>query len=360
VSAFTSKRSLVRRTRKGARHGLVLAIVALAGPTTSIAQQPLFDSDSILALRLEAPVGRILGEREATTHEGHLTLAGVSSPIPTGVRARGKSRLRSGICSFPGLMLQFEPGAVAGTVFAGQSSLPVTTHCRDRSDYEQYVVLEYLAYRAYELVNEASLHARLAQIEYYDTERGRVVTTRYAFFVEHWDDLGERQGWTMVQAPAVPPWEYPAGDRNRFEVFQYMIGNTDWSYASAEPDETFCCHNAVPIGHPAGPVFPVPFDFDQAGIVNAAYARPSSRLPIRSVRQRLYRGMCLERQVLDATLARFRDIRPALRALFENEAALTDRSRADALRYLDGFYETLDDPGAVDRAFVSTCRNVGP
>jgi len=341
---------------------LLVALVAGAWPASAsgLAQKPLFDDDSVLAVRLEAPFGRLIGERDTTGERGQVWLSGTASPIPTGVVARGKSRLRSGLCAFPGLMLHFDSAAVVGTVFAGQSTLPLTTHCRDRADYEQYVLLEYLVYRVYELVSEVSLRVRLARVEYYDSERGRAITTRYAFFVEHWDDLAARRGLVMVRAPAVPPWEYPPGDRNRFEVFQYLVGNTDWSYVSAEPDEAFCCHNAIPIGNPAGPVFPVPFDFDQAGIVNAAYARPSSTLPIRSVRQRLYRGICLDRAVLDSTLARFRDIQPAIRELFQTGVGLAERSRTDAVRYVDSFYETLNTPREVERAFVNPCRSAEP
>lgn len=332
-----------------------LAITAGIG-TPGAAQKPLFATDSLIAVRLEAPFRRMLREKESNRHQGQLQVEGADIPIPIEVALRGTSRLESGICSFSGLMLSFDSTAVAGTPFAGQSALPLTAHCKDRPEYEEYVVLEYFVYRAYEIVSEVSLYARLARVEYFDSERREPLTTRYAFFVEHWDDAASRRGWMMVRAPAVPAAEYPAADRNRFEVFQYLIGNTDWSYVSAEPDEDSCCHNTVPIGNPAGPVFPVPFDFDQAGIVNAAYARPSPQLPIGTVRERLYRGVCLDRSVLEATLALFRAKQAALRALLESIEGLSDRSRRAAIDYVDSFYQIIGDARAVEREFVKGCR----
>ena len=38
--------------------------------------------------------------------------------------------------------------------------------------------------------------------------------------------------------------------------------------------------------------FAIPYDFDHSGIVNAYYAKPNPMLNIRSVRDRVYRGMC--------------------------------------------------------------------
>ncbi len=57
-------------------------------------------------------------------------------------------------------------------------------------------------------------------------------------------------------------------------LFQYMVGNTDWSAVRSGPDDR-CCHNvAVFSGDGGASNSVVPFDFDQAGLVDAPYAVP--------------------------------------------------------------------------------------
>ena len=76
----------------------------------------------------------------------------------------------------------------------------------------------------------------------------------------------------------------------RFAMFNYMIGNLDWS-VRAGPQGDSCCHNGRLVG--GGPLLtPVPYDFDFSGLVDAPYATPPEGFKINSVRQRLYRGYC--------------------------------------------------------------------
>ena len=71
----------------------------------------------------------------------------------------------------------------------------------------------------------------------------------------------------------------------RHAMFQYLIGNTDYSQADM--------HN-VKVMFRETDFIPLPFDFDMAGFVNCSYAVVSQigeeKLPLSSVRQRLYRG----------------------------------------------------------------------
>ncbi len=338
-----------------ARLGAAILILGLMGSEPAVAQQPLFRSLEPLDLRIEADFGRLLSE-----DEGRFAARIVSSDAPGDtlsleIAPRGKSRLQRGFCDFPGLMLFFERDA-AGTPFEGQDVLPAVTHCNDRDSYEQFMLLEYLAYRIYNMVADLSLRVRLANIDYFDSERGELRAERFGFFVEHWDVLAERNGWERLTLPVVPPQEYDADARTVFEVFQYLIGNTDWSYSRSAPDEDYCCHNVVPIGAAAGPVFPLPYDFDHAGLVDAPYAEPAPSLPIRTVRERLFRGICGPVKHLNAALGLFEDREPEIRGLFENAGYLSERNRERALQYIDDFYEIAANDGRVQSEILSKCR----
>ena len=88
------------------------------------------------------------------------------------------------------------------------------------------------------------------------------------------------------------------------EVFEYLIGNTDWDAFKKAADQETCCHNLKVVGQMAGPVFPIPYDFDFAGMVDTRYATPDPSLGMRNVRQRQYRGICRPREEIDDDAAR--------------------------------------------------------
>jgi hypothetical protein len=140
-------------------------------------------------------------------------------------------------------------------------------------------------------------------------------------------------------------------------VFQFLVGNTDWAAFSPAPDESECCHNMTVIGDPAGPVFPVPYDFDWTGLVSARYARPDPSLPIRSVRQRVYRGVCHAGGELDATLPAFLKRKEAIYALVQDQEGLEEKRVEQTVKYLDEFYEVIDDPKKVKREVYDRCRD---
>ena len=67
-------------------------------------------------------------------------------------------------------------------------------------------------------------------------------------------------------------------------IFQYMIGNLDWSVLKS--------HNIALFRREDGTIIPLPFDFDYSGLVNAEYAVPPKALHLYSIRVRKYRGFC--------------------------------------------------------------------
>ncbi len=60
------------------------------------------------------------------------------------------------------------------------------------------------------------------------------------------------------------------------DVFQYLIGNTDWSGVEM--------HNMELFQTPAGVYATIPYDFDFSGIIDARYAEPRC-VPTHTLRQ---------------------------------------------------------------------------
>lgn len=345
---------------------LVLPPLAAQDPTPAAPAAPsvLFSAPETLTLRLTGPFRDLFRMRDRDSREWldatltHVSDAGDSTAFPVRISTRGRFRLQRQVCQFPPIRVDFGAEAVAGTLFQGQNRLKLVTHCQDRRDeYEQIGLQEHLIYRLYNLFTERSFRTRLARITYTDTGTGRDLVTKYAFFIEADEEMAARNGWELLESVAVvPPSQHDEETLIRLAVFQYLIGNTDWSAFQAPPGETQCCHNVRIIGSFAPPVFAVPYDFDWSGLINAPYARPNPILPIRSVRERLYRGICTSPERLDATLEEFRQRREAIYELIDGHEGLADRRRADTRKFVDDFYAIIGDPRQVERRIVRDCQ----
>jgi len=323
---------------------------------------PLFSSHETMELTLTGPFDEVFKDRDQDSEDhpaqlAYTTDAGGRDTIDVEIRTRGKFRLQRSTCNFPPLHVRFARKEAEGTPFQGAGRIKLVTHCRTgNSTYEQYVLKEYLAYRVFNLFTDKSFRVRLARITYVESEKDREPITAYGFFIEDKDEVAARAGYQVLDAPAIPPENHDPAQLSLVEVFEYLIGNTDWDAFLRGPDDDECCHNTKNIGPPYGPVYAVPYDFDWSGLVDARYARPDAKLGIRSVRQRLYRGICRSTEQLQATLQLFLARKDSVYALFRNQEGLEERELERALGYLDDFYEVISDPRRVKREMEDRCR----
>lgn len=291
---------------------------------------------------------------------GVLTLAregGKTDSMPVTLSARGHFRRMSRNCAAVPLRIEFPSDRVKGTAFDGQKSLKLVTQCRDDKDFDQYVLREYAVYRLLNLLTPRSFRARLVRPTYVNETAGKkapasgqTVTPRYGLLIEDDGDVARRMEGRITDLPRV---EFKDLDRDALTLmmlFQYMIGNTDWSIYSL--------HNVHLIQLQRQPrlLFPVPYDFDMAGVVNASYAVTNSRLSIRSVQERLYRGPCRSVAELETALAPFRAKKDALMAVFDSVPDLDHTSGRDGKKYLEEFFSAISRPGSVKRLFVDGCE----
>jgi len=348
--------SCASRVRRRFAVVALLNLVVVAGAYA--ADDALFASNEPLVLRLEAPFGAIKSTKSKPEYmDGKLKLqeGGVEKTFDVRLRVRGHSRKE--VCDFPPLLLNFKTGDLKGSVLEGENKLKLVTHCQATNTFDQYLRLEYLSYRALNLLTDMSLRARPLTVTYYDTERQRQLEVRPALFIESEDGFAERKGLTQVELPRIEAKQYDHDALGLVYMFEYLIGNTDWS-AMLGSQGSACCHNIVPYQRADGVLVPVPYDFDSSGIVNTPYALPNERLHITSVRQRLYRGTtCDSSADLESRLTKFDAVKPQLLELFSTGSGLDKRTAAGATSYIDDFFEMRADPKKVERAFRSGCKN---
>lgn len=340
--------------------GLLLAAPAAAQPAQAQPAQaaqpakPLFAEDGLIRLTIRGPIGQV-ASAEDRSRVFDASLSTGAETLPIGLSPRGITRLRKETCRFPPLRVDFAGAPPAGSLFAGQRRLKLVTHCRPAEGHQQYLLLEYAAYRLYNQLTPLSFRVRLAQIDYVE-ESGRPVTSRLGFFIEDLADVARRNGMVEAQVGArIPVASLDAADAARFAVFQYLIANLDWAM-QAGPSGDSCCHNSRLIMRPgAATMTTVPYDFDYSGLVDAPYAVPPESIRVSSVRVRRYRGFCRHNPQALKAAAEIRAQRPALLAVIAAVPAMSEASRRKAAAFLDRGFADIASDSAVTGNLLRTC-----
>lgn len=315
---------------------------------------PLFPDDSNNAVPLQASLqidlrkvmrenaDEIPGQFIVQTSDGAQTFNVKVSP-------RGKSRQQR--CSFFPLWINFKKSEVKDTIFAGQNKLKLVTHCSTSLSSRGYVPAEMLVYRLFNQFTDASFRVRAVDMTYVDGDRSN---QHPAFFIEHKKGLAQRLGGEIVDESNPTLSGLHPEISARVALFQYMIGNTDFSLLRGpSPDE--CCHNAVPVKL-KDQILSVPYDFDVTGFVNVPYAGPVPSLGIKKLTQRLYRGYCEHNPHLDAEIEMFKEKKEAVFASVTSFSDLEGLRTKRLVRFLEGFYRVIESDKSANARIYKKCR----
>lgn len=339
---------------------IALFHVALAASAQTITEaDPLFQDDEPIEITITAPLRSLMKDRPDEDYlDGRVQYTGSDGntvEFDVGVRTRGKYRRQSRVCPFPPLRLNFKSSQTKGTLFHKQDKLKLVAHCRNnRIRYNQGVIREYLAYRILNILTDVSYRVRLLHVTYVDSDNKIAKFNQYAFLIEHKDRLTRRTELSQVDVQRTQVRRLQPDYTNLVSIFQFMIGNSDFSPVAGAPGET-CCHNHTLFGREGELYFSIPYDFDMAGIVDAPYATPNPVFKIRSVRQRLYRGRCRNNEHLPASLKMFQDNRDEIFALLGTQAELAPSIRKKIVSYIEKFYAVIDNPRQVEKNLVKRC-----
>ncbi len=334
--------------------------VALAASAQTIAAaDPLFQDDAPIEIIVTAPLRSLMRERpDEVDLDGRIQYTdsdGNTVEFDVGVRTRGNYRRQLRVCPFPPLRLNFKSSQTKDTLFHKQDKLKLVTHCRNkRTQYNQSVIKEYLAYRILNILTDVSYRVRLLHVNYVDSDNQKSKFEQYGFLIEHKDRLTRRTALSQVNVERTIVEKLQPDYTNLVSVFHFMIGNADFSPIQGAAGET-CCHNHALFGREAELYFSIPYDFDLSGIVDAPYAAPNPRFKLRSVRDRLYRGRCKNNERLPASLKIFQDNRDAIFALLDTQAELTPSIRKRIVAYIEKFYAVIDNPRQVEKSLVIKC-----
>jgi hypothetical protein len=359
---------MLRRNHRKIEKVILSLLLAVALPLCAQEQQDgepkpakLFSSNDTLNVTLTAPWRDITrNEKNQDPYPAKIEYTdelGNTMTLDMTAQRRGLTRQR--VCDFPPIKLRFEKEKVKGTTFRGQKSVKMVTHCKRPSRYEQYYILEMLAYRMYNLITDYSFRVRPLNVNYVDSKTGKTDESRFAFLIEDDSDVAKRNGLKKLEIPKIRPSQLEPKVTSEFSLFQYMIANVDWAALSG-PDTKECCHNVKPIAPrpltPQDKIYPIPYDFDSSGMVDTHYAAPAQGLPIRSVTQRLFRGYCRQNSTLEDARKHFLTQEAAIMALISDENRLNENTKKKTTKYIGRFFKTIKDPDDFERLIVKKCR----
>ncbi len=322
--------------------------------STSFSNSELFDSDEILHLVLRGDMRKPLNDKSQNPKFYPLTLSyrtddTSEKTLSVDVKARGNFRRLLGNCTYAPLMLKFEKDeSTLSSLFSGQKELKLVMPCQG----DEYVIREWMVYKLYNLLTPLSFKVRLVNIKLEQEGKTKNQESFYGFILEDEKQLASRNGLVPLKRN-LDPCQTQAKEFQMLAVFEYLIGNTDWSVQFRQN---------IKLLNEGGSQLPfaVPYDFDHAGIVSAPYANPPEGLGMKSVLERRYRGFCVDN--LDdfiPTINHFKALKQEIYELYSNMPLLEKDYLEFTRTYLDDFYATLDEESAWRKDFGYPCDPTG-
>ena len=341
-------------------HKFRLVIFALVLFSHGIAQNQvdsLFSSKDPINLAISLSIKEVRKSKEDTVYKSHKLIyhngAGVADSMRVGLKGRGNFRLRE--CYYPPLWMQFDKKNVTGTPIEGNKKLKVVLPCHGEEDANDLIIREYLCYKIYEVVSPYSLKTRLANIELTELRKRKSKTYKVAaILIEDMGKMSKRLHAKESKTNSINPVLFNDTSCLRFDMFQYLIANTDVSSAYE--------HNSKVIFRKPN-FIPVPYDFDMSGLVDAPYAVVSkigdAQLPIEDVTQRYYRGYCRPDSLTEFVRQEFLAKKDKILSCTDEIKGLLPEKQINEIRaYLEEFFNVLMDDKSFRRQVISTCRKL--
>lgn len=251
------------------------------------------------------------------------------------LRSRGKFRRR--ICILPPLKLNFNKGDLQKAGLKKDDELKLITHCVEGYEGKEFLLREYLAYKLFQILSPYSLKVHLVEVKYRDT-KSKAKSTGLGILMEDEASMAKRYDAKLCDdCFSTPKDSFNLDQVNISCMFEYMIGNTDWSIPMVRNVKMLRFKDGSKAAI-------VPYDFDFSGFVNASYALPNADYKLTSVRERIFLSLTKSDAELEKTKAHFEAKRDEMVSFIKGFKMLSSAGRNDAINYLDSFYDSLKKP----------------
>ncbi|MEJ8819402.1 hypothetical protein [Lacibacter sp. H407] len=325
---------------------LLLAKFASAQPKP-INDKEFFKDDKIIEVKLSTDIKGLLAEKKDLNYIGAtMSLKFQDGTVASGpVQVKPRGNFRKDRCRIASLMIDFKNPA--SPAFSKLGTLKLVGGCNTTDNNEQDLLQEYLVYKMYNMLTDLSFRVRLLHVNYSDVKGKIKAYDQYAFLIEDVDDLAKRNQCREKENIVYPPLGMRRDETTLFYLFQYMIGNTDWSIPYY--------HNVkllVDKSDTLSMPYPIAYDFDITGLVNPYYGAPPPQLGIERLTQRLYRGHERSIEEIEVAVKSFLEKEESFYALINNFDLLTPKSKKEMINFLEEFYAEIKNKNERKRIFV--------
>ena len=316
----------------------------------------LFDREEPLDIALSISVKEVRKTREDTSYIAHRlyyrNASGTYDSIKVNLKARGNSRMD--ICYFPPIKIKIDKKHARGTLFEGNRKLKLVLPCSSGNESSDLILREYLCYKLYEVVTPYAFKTRLVDLDLTEIKRKKKESYKQkGILIEDVDKTAKRFDAKLLKDQKVHPATLHDTIAMKFDLFQYMISNTDWSN-EFEHNTKFIYRDQK--------VIIIPYDFDMSGFVDASYAVVSrvngEELPITSVTDRYYKGICQSDEVTQFVRKEFISKEQEFLSVPDKlRGQLSEKKIKLTKNYLEEFFTILKSDDSFYHQVLSNCRS---
>jgi len=269
---------------------------------------------------------------------------------PVRIKARGIFRLD--YCTTPPFWLNIRYSGIETEELKNIRKMKMVTKCKSSKSYNDYLLREYMVYKIYNIITPNSFRVRLVRLSYVDTGSKKNRTSEdWAFLIEPEEMLAERLDAKVIESDKMSMRTTHKQSMDQMAMFQYMIGNGDYSVTGRHNLKLLALPNPAIVGF-----VPVPYDFDYTGLVNTEYAIPGETLGIKSVRERYFLGPCRAKSLYLNAINRIVSFRDEINDLILNFEYLDEDAKMDMIGFLETFFVAAEDEDFIEDNITITCR----
>lgn len=312
-------------------------------PKASFLDQLIEQEVQVIELRTNLD-SLLINRNKYQYQQAHMNISfadGSSKTEELKIRPRGRFRNRYG--KIPPLKIKLSKASLRQKGLISMNELKLVLPFANGNQQTAWVYKEFLAYKLYEVLSPYSYRTQLVDVVLRDTRKSKRSIRLQAFLVEDKEEVADRmaikQCKRSFQGADLSPHHYQL-----LQLFQFMIGNTDWLPTTS--------HNLTFFRNSAKQVIPVPFDFDFSGLVNTSYSLPNDRLPISHVKERYFMGNYPNLDELRPAIRHFQSKKAELLQVVEDFSGLRKSEKRQMQEYLLSFFDLIADDVAAEVQLV--------
>jgi hypothetical protein len=245
--------------------------------------------------------------------------------------------------------MKIKKSKAEGSLFEGNKNLKLVVPCLLQEEKNDNIVQEFIAYKLYEKISPYHFQTRMVDIEFLEIKRNKKIVHKLkGFLIEDDKRVADRfEGKSFERYIHPKAMDDMTSIKN--SMFQFMIGNTDFSVAYQHNGKLLYIDKTI---------YPLPYDFDLCGLVDASYAIVNATLGINTVKDRKYRGFKRDESMVQEVRDQLLSKKAQFFQIIDNQKSRFElTSEFESTKsFLSGFFEILEDDSDFDKKVINNMR----